>query len=74
MSSPSIPPWIANRLVNLGLNSIDLNHGPRAACFEHLAHESTAKAKRILTEADQLVETLGLDDELLDELLAGLTS
>jgi hypothetical protein len=35
-------------------------------------HEGTAKAKAILAEAEQVAEVLGLDDELLDGLVAGL--
>jgi hypothetical protein len=66
-SPPPIPPWMVNRLALL-----DLNHGPLARYFENLAQENTPKAKRILVEADQLADTLGEDDTLLDGLLAGL--
>ena len=64
---PTIPPWIVNRLAHL-----DLNHGPIATYFEHLAHENTAKSRAILVKADQVADALGLDDELLDGLLAKL--
>ena len=40
----------------------------------HLAHEATVKAKTILSEADQIADELGLDDELLEGLLVGLGS
>lgn len=64
---PAIPPGIVNPPSHL-----DLNHGPIAKYFEHLAHEGTAKAKGIIVEAKQLTDELGLDDELLDSLLVGL--
>jgi hypothetical protein len=63
---PAIPAWIANRL-----GHVDLNHGPLAKYFEHLAHEGTEKAKSLLVEADQVAEELELDDELLDSVVAG---
>ena len=53
---PTIPPWIVNRLAHLDLNSIDLNHGPIATYFEHLAHEDTPKSRAILVKADQVAE------------------
>lgn len=67
-SPPPIPPWILNRLAYL-----DLNSGPIASYFEHLAEEDTAKSRATLVKADQIADSLNLDDELLDELLAGLT-
>jgi hypothetical protein len=68
----SFPSWIANRLAHLDLNRIDLNRGPLAAFFDHLAHENTAKSREILVEADPLADALGLDEELLDGLLVGV--
>ena len=50
---------------------MDLNHGPITEYFEHRAHENTAKAESILSEADQIGEELGLDDQLIDELVVG---
>jgi hypothetical protein len=41
--------------------------------FELPAHENTAKSRAILLKADQIADALGLDDELLDGLLVGLT-
>jgi hypothetical protein len=64
---PTLPPWIVNRLAQ-----IDLNHGPIANYFEHLAHENTAKSRAILVKADQIADSLGLDDELLDGMLVKL--
>jgi hypothetical protein len=64
---PPIPPWITNRLANL-----DLNNGPLANYFQHLAQEDTAESQVILVKADQVADNLNLDDELLDGLLVGL--
>jgi hypothetical protein len=66
-SSPPIPPRIVNRL-----RHADLNHGLVTAYLQHLAHENTAKSRAILVKADQIADTMGLDDELLDELVVGL--
>jgi hypothetical protein len=66
-ATPTIPPWIVNRLAHL-----DLNHGPVAKYFEHLAHQNTARSLAILVKADQVADALGLADALLDSLLAGL--
>jgi hypothetical protein len=63
---PAIPPWLTNRLANRDLNSIDLNSGPLADYFEHLAHENAVKSREILVEANQPSDALGLDDELID--------
>ena len=66
-SLPGIPPWLTSRL-----SSLDLNHGSIANYFEHLAHDATASAKTILSEADEVADALNLDDELLDGLLVKL--
>ena len=71
-TAPTIPAWISNLRAHLDLNSVDLNHGPIAKYFEHLAHETAARARAILVEADQVADALGFDDGLLDTLLAGL--
>jgi hypothetical protein len=64
-ATPSaIPPWLGNRLAHP-----DLNHGPVAKYFQHVAHEGTPKAKAILVKADQVANALNLDDTLLDSLL-----
>ena len=65
---PNVPPWISYRLIQP-----DLNHGLIAKYFEHLADENTAEAKSLFVEADQLANEYGLDDELLDSLVVGLT-
>jgi hypothetical protein len=66
-TAPALPPWIVNRLAHL-----DLNHGPIAKYFQHLAHEGTPKAKAVLVKADQVADSLGLDDKLIDLLLVKL--
>ncbi|MBI3838219.1 MAG: hypothetical protein HY288_09845 [Planctomycetia bacterium] len=67
-STPTIPAWIVNRLERLEVNRIDLNGGPVAKYFEHLAHQNTAKSRAILVKADQVADALNLDDTLLDSL------
>jgi len=66
-SLPSVPSWLSSRL-----SSLDLNHGTLAKYLTRLEHEATAKAKTILSEADQAADELNLDDELLDSLFVGL--
>jgi len=51
------------------LNRIDLNNGPLATFLQHLAQENTAKSRAILVKADQIADTMGLGDELLDGLV-----
>jgi len=50
------------------LANLDLNDGPIATYFEHLAHGNTAKSRAILVEADQIADSFGLDDTLLVKL------
>jgi uncharacterized repeat protein (TIGR03803 family) len=66
-SAPKVPTWLANRLAN-----VDLNSGRIATFFEDLAAKDTPKARKILIAADELADSLGLDDDLLDSLVAGL--
>jgi hypothetical protein len=65
--SGRIPPAVANRL-----GHVDVNHGPLASYFEHLAQEKTAKAKSILDKADKVAAALGLEDHVLASILARL--
>ena len=65
--APAIATWIVSRL-----GQLDLNDGPLAKYFEHLAHENTSQAASILIAADEVADSLGLDDHLLDALLARL--
>ncbi len=66
-SMPNVPDWLTNLPPN-----VDLNSGPRATYFRQLAEENTPADRAVLVEADRIADELGLDDELLDSLLAGL--
>ena len=61
------PSWFAERQ-----NDTDLNSRRVVKFFEHLANQSRSKVRQILTEADVAAEAVGLDDELLDLLAAGV--
>jgi hypothetical protein len=63
---------MVNRVANLDLNRIVLNHGPLATDFEHLARRNTAKSRAMLVEAGRVAEARGLDDTLLGRLVVGL--
>jgi len=58
--------------VSKGLDHTDANSGPVAKLFQQLADSNTPAAKKILIEADRIADALGLDDELLDDLVKGL--
>jgi hypothetical protein len=66
---PAMPAWVANRL-----GQLDLNRSPIAKYFEHLAQENPEKSPEMLVKADQVDGALGLDDDLVDSLLARMTS
>ena len=59
--------WLVNRL-----ESIDLNSGLPATVFHRLADQNTPSTRRLMVKADEVADSLGLDDELLDNLLADL--
>ncbi len=72
VSAPTAPPvnvpkWISNRL-----DSIDLNSGAPARLFQHLHDVNTPGTRALLQKFDAAADALGLDDELLDVLLADL--
>ena len=67
-SSGSSSGWVAGRLASMG----DLNTGSAASYFQSLASSGTAAAVATLEAADAEADNLGLDDELLDSLLADL--
>jgi len=67
LASAGVPRWLVNRLQN-----VDLNSGPIARYFEHLAEQNTPGTRKILVAADKVADNLGLDHELLDSLLADL--
>jgi hypothetical protein len=54
-SGHQFAPWTLQDISHL-----DLNHGPLATFFEHLARENTAKSRAILVIADQVADALGL--------------
>ena len=62
------PAWLVNRLTSAG----DLNSGEIADYFRQLAAEDTADDRSILVEADQAAQELGLNDDVLEGLLADL--
>jgi hypothetical protein len=68
-SGPNVelPRWLVNRL-----ESIDLNSGLAAGFFHRLAEQNTPRSRELLVKADQVADALGLDDTLLDNLLADL--
>jgi len=63
----SLPSWITNRLA-----SVDLNPSFPAKLFQHLHDVNTPGSRKLLQKFDVYADALGLDDELLDELLADL--
>jgi hypothetical protein len=67
-TSASPSSGLASQLTGAG----DLNSGDIADAFRHLAAENTAEDQAILLEADQAANDLGLNDDLLDSLLADL--
>ena len=62
-----IPGWIANRL-----DSIDLATGVPAKVFQRLHDVNTPGSRALLQKIDAVADSLGLDDTLLDDLLADL--
>ena len=67
-SSSTAPAWLVDRLASAG----DLNIGEIADYFRQLAAEDTADDRSILVEADQAAQELGLNDDVLEALLADL--
>ncbi len=67
-SSSTAPAWLVDRLASAG----DLNSGEIADYFRQLAAEGSEADKEVLVEADQAAEELGLNDDVLDGLLADL--
>jgi hypothetical protein len=62
-----VPGWLANRL-----ESIDLNSGVPAKIFQRLHDVNTPGSRSLLQKVDAVADELGLDDTLLEELLADL--
>jgi hypothetical protein len=63
---PKLPGWIASRL-----SSVDLNSGPMARLFTQLAEANTPRSNAMLAKINQVTDALGLDDALLESLIAG---
>ena len=66
-SLPGVPTWITTRLA-----SVDLNSGGPARLFQNLHDANTPQTRALLQKFDAAADALGLDDELLDSLLADL--
>ena len=64
-----VPKWLTNRV-----EILDLNSGSPARLFQYLHDTNSPRSRALLQKFDALAESLGLDDELLDELLADLKS
>ncbi len=71
LKTGTLPPlrldWLSSELTNVNLNS-----GAAATIFEGLAVADTKLTRSILVEADKVADELGLDDGLLDSILADL--
>ena len=66
-STGGVPAWIFNRL-----DQVDLNSGPVARLFNHLAEKNTPRAQKVLLAADAVADELGLDHDLLEDIIADL--
>ncbi|MGD9721333.1 MAG: beta strand repeat-containing protein [Pirellulales bacterium] len=62
-----LPPGIVRRL-----SSLDLNSGRIAAYFQHLAEVDSPGSRKLLTRLDAIADELGLEHDLLDDIVAGL--
>jgi len=69
-SLPSIPGIPSSLLAKLDLGNLNLNTGPIAKYFEHLANEATDSAKQILDQVDDFADLFHIDDSLLTSLLS----
>ena len=59
------PKWLSNRI-----DSIDLSSGHAAKLFQYLHDTNSPRSRALLQKFDSIADALGLDDELLDALLA----
>ena len=64
---PGVPSWITTRLA-----SVDLNSGARPGCSSTCTTPTRRASRALLQKFDAAADALGLDDELLDSLLADL--
>jgi hypothetical protein len=71
-ASPSVAPASLPRGIVNRLSSLDLNTGRIAAFFQHLANQDTPGSRKILQKIDAVADELGLEHDLLDDLVADL--
>jgi hypothetical protein len=64
-SSPTLPAWVATRLA-----SVDLNSGVVAKVLNTLDRVHTPGAHKLLEAVDKIADELGVNDDLLDDILA----
>jgi transposase len=62
-----VPKWLTNRI-----EGIDLNSGSPAKLFQYLHDTNSPRSRALLQKFDAVADALGLDDKLLDSLLADL--
>jgi hypothetical protein len=73
--SSTVSPTVASSLpsgIAARLEGLDLNSGRIAEFFQQLAEQDTPGSRKILQKIDAVADELGLDHELLDELLVDL--
>jgi hypothetical protein len=61
------PDWLVNRIEEINCNS-----GIPANLFRHLGEVNSPRSRALLQNLDYVAEALGVDDELLESLLADL--
>ena len=66
-SEDGAPKWLTNRI-----EQIDLNTGSPARLFQYLHDQNGPRSPAMLQKFDSVTDALGLDDTLLDLLLADL--
>jgi hypothetical protein len=66
-SEGGAPKWLTNRI-----EQIDLNTGSPARLFQYLHDQNGPRSRALLQKFDSVADALGLDDTLLDLLLADL--
>ena len=72
-SGIQIPPWLANRLANINLNTgIAATTIHDFECAAEGTGPAAKLARRILVDADKIADALDLDDHLLDSVLTDL--
>jgi hypothetical protein len=73
LSSPTATQsWLAGVPSSVNLHSVNLNGGAPAQIFEALARANTSASRALLSDIAHAANAQGLDDPLLDSLLADL--